>query len=1116
MKATERGSIFLKYLERIQTTDLTVDQQLKAYYRLFTLMLEEASDEERINFTTLFSRIAYIGAKYKLDGSYIFLLHSLRRGIENELIEEKNQQQYLNLARYTCTSLMTRLFGIKVAFGIKEKELLLFFRHRKEAQKGFYQILRGLVLEVYPEERRFIFVDERDGVKEWEVRYDISHKNEIFTSNINSLGKYYTLPVHINLIDVEWLEGDVLVPKAFVIEPDYLVDVTAIANTFKYYGTEPLEALIKKYKPLEMSIYLLLGNIANYLLDEVVNRPEITFEELIPSIFHLSPLTFACMDDHHVVQTLQKARMHFDHLKHVSAIAFKKEDIDTSQVYLEPSYYSRDYGIQGRLDLLHEHKYNRHFDIVELKSGSPFRPNNYGLSVQHYTQTLLYDLIIKSVYRGGRKTSNYILYSKEEDWQLRNAPVLRVQQYEALKVRNDLLLLENLLCDVDDAENDLFQKIRPEGFPKAKGFLQKDVELFNNIYQSLDQVEKSYFKSFSAFVAREHKLAKVGEHGLSKSNGLAALWLEDVTEKTDRFSILNHLKIIDNQSDNTIPLIQLSKTDHTPQLSRFRKGDIVVLYPHAGNKSILKNQIFKCTIIDLEEDNLWVKLRSRQYNHRIFEENKYWAIEGDMMDSSFITMYRNIFQWASSDREYRELMLGREAPKKGKSGYLYYSEELTEEQNHLLNQIIHSKDYYLLWGPPGTGKTSVMIKHLVKYLYFHTDENILLLAYTNRAVDEICAATMHALGGDEKGMIRIGSYNSCNENFRPFLLDEKIKDLNQRKEIIKLLKESRITISTVSSIVNRIELFHLYQFDTCIIDEASQILEPMIIGLLSQFERFIMIGDHKQLPAVVVQDNRGTKVVDEHLTRVGITDLSMSLFERLYLYAKKNNWDYAYGILTAQGRMHADLMKFPNEYFYESRLKLIPGIERLTSDDPLATEKECEHLFFGQRLIYIDASTDEGFSWKTNLGEAKNCIQIIDAMVEFHKKNGLPWNINTLGIITPYRAQIALIKAMIDEKLDRAMATMITVDTVERYQGGARDNIILSLCTNRVDQLEKLVSLSSEGVDRKLNVALTRARERLIITGNKDILQHSDLYGKLILACHKIELPESEVSASSV
>jgi DNA replication ATP-dependent helicase Dna2 len=105
----------------------------------------------------------------------------------------------------------------------------------------------------------------------------------------------------------------------------------------------------------------------------------------------------------------------------------------------------------------------------------------------------------------------------------------------------------------------------------------------------------------------------------------------------------------------------------------------------------------------------------------------------------------------------------------------------------------------------------------------------------------------------------------------------------------------------------------------------------------------------------------------------------------------------------------------------------------------------------------------------------------------------------SVGIITPYRAQIAQIRqALLQKGMD---VDLITIDTVERYQGGARDIIIISLSTNTAAQFRSLISLSEEGVDRKLNVALTRAREQLIILGNEELLSGNEVYRELMRYC---------------
>ncbi|HRO73567.1 MAG TPA: C-terminal helicase domain-containing protein [Saprospiraceae bacterium] len=110
----------------------------------------------------------------------------------------------------------------------------------------------------------------------------------------------------------------------------------------------------------------------------------------------------------------------------------------------------------------------------------------------------------------------------------------------------------------------------------------------------------------------------------------------------------------------------------------------------------------------------------------------------------------------------------------------------------------------------------------------------------------------------------------------------------------------------------------------------------------------------------------------------------------------------------------------------------------------------------------------------------------------------------SVGIITPYRAQIALIRQYLEKHLPD-MLPLITVDTVERYQGGARDIIIISMCINKLSQLDNMVSLSQEGVDRKLNVALTRAKEQIVIIGNEDLLSNNVMYNKLINSYHKLD-----------
>lgn len=261
------------------------------------------------------------------------------------------------------------------------------------------------------------------------------------------------------------------------------------------------------------------------------------------------------------------------------------------------------------------------------------------------------------------------------------------------------------------------------------------------------------------------------------------------------------------------------------------------------------------------------------------------------------------------------------------------SPELTDEQNRVMAKIISAEDYFLLWGPPGTGKTSVIVKHLLTYLIGNTKDQILLLAYTNRAVDEICH-TLVAAGQTE--FLRIGSRFSTHSDYIGNLLGTIIADVSTRAELRSVIDGYRIVVGTISSILGKTELFTLKEFDRVIIDEATQVLEPMVAGLLPVFKKTLLIGDHRQLAAVVSQAQVDRLVTDPSLKAIGITDLGNSYFERIFSRCEMEDWSWAYDKLSYQGRMHEEVMQFPSEHFYGGMLQILPGDKSKRQSQPLS------------------------------------------------------------------------------------------------------------------------------------------------------------------------------------
>jgi DNA replication ATP-dependent helicase Dna2 len=263
---------------------------------------------------------------------------------------------------------------------------------------------------------------------------------------------------------------------------------------------------------------------------------------------------------------------------------------------------------------------------------------------------------------------------------------------------------------------------------------------------------------------------------------------------------------------------------------------------------------------------------------------------------------------------------------------------------------------------------------------------------------------------------------------------------------------------------------------------------------------------------VVQQPEQESAVEDKHLQQIGLNNLRNSLFERLYKLACRENWDWAYAQLSHQGRMHQEIMDFPNLHFYQDRLAILPSEiphhQQQIAPLELNLPDEGEPLFdvlAKKRLIFLPSrSASETANFKTNIHEAQLITRLVRQFQQLYQFNGKETELNQIGIITPYRAQIAQIRDTLQQA--GINPDQLTIDTVERYQGGSRDIILISLCTNSLSQLHSLVSLSDEGVDRKLNVALTRAREHVVIVGNPDLLNQNPTYRSLI-EYGKVELP---------
>ena len=608
-----------------------------------------------------------------------------------------------------------------------------------------------------------------------------------------------------------------------------------------------------------------------------------------------------------------------------------------------------------------------------------------------------------------------------------------------------------------------------------------------------------------------------------------------LAEKKDAGNIYTDLHIIRKEQSSAgsgYDTITLSVPDQGKDfLPNFRIGDMVYLYTYKLKEEpdVRKAILYKGVLQEIHSDEIVVHLTDGQQNADIFKMNLPYAIEHGTSDASTGGSIRNLHQFICAPKEKRDLLLGQRAPQRDASL------TLTRHYDDVLDDIIlrakQAQDYFLLVGPPGTGKTSRALKFMVEEALndgtgMPTAESIasggktaqqpassiLLMSYTNRSVDEICEMLV------DSGIpfLRLGSEYSCDERFRPYLIEKAISNCPKLEAIKQYIIGTRVIVGTTSMMTSKPFIFSLKHFKLAIIDESSQILEPNLIGLLSAVDKFILIGDYKQLPAVVQQSEQdsGIPTINDS-QKGGIIDMSIlqdicltncrnSLFERLIHWEDHEERSEFIGILRRQGRMHPEIAEFPNRMFYRrEKLEPVPCPHQLETElsYTLPSEDALDDLLKEHRMIFLPSKfcKEPNVSDKINANEA---AIVVDLLRRIHRFYGERFDAKkTVGVIVPYRNQIAMVRKGI-EKLGIPALEKISIDTVERYQGSQRDVIIYSFTIQNIWQLDFLAgnSFVEDGaiIDRKLNVAITRARKQMIMTGNPEILRNNQIFSELM------------------
>ncbi len=1156
ISATE---LFQRVRELLTLPELQPQTRNKMMHDTLILCCHEGVKDTKQAFGNLFSQVDYLCKVRGISIPDKIAIQTMRR--------HSNRQEALSGEdlKYDARALavfISAVFGVDVPH-----ELTVLIPHANRPHKKGLEINnRRIRCIVKSWDGDFIRVDIDQDADEEE--YLVCLKDEENRLDHTYLCELLREGMQLNLLDCQ-VRQPIITPRLIVVEPDYLVDISSIATCFTAFGHHPLLYLLNQMKPRANTQATLLGNFAGAALDDIINsHGKYQVNETVKSNFREKALEFCTCPWFDGKKFYTDANQQAYNLQQVVDILFPRTasqaqmnalrgeaPYDRKKAILEPSFVCEALGIQGRVDLmtidcklLVEQKSGRNMNI-ETHQTDPSH-HSYQLT-PHYVQLLLYYGVLQHNFKLGNDRVNIrLLYSKYQP----QDGLMVVAYYqklfrEAIEYRNQLVAAsfeiakEGFEHTLNEFTPEVMNVAGTQDFFYNK-YLKPQLSAITDPLHLLSPLEEAYFCRMMTFVLREQMISKVGAQEGTNTSG-SDLWTMPLAEKKDAGNIYTDLHIVKKEKSSEgsgYDTLTFSVPDQGEDfLPNFRIGDMVYLYTYKQKEEpdVRKAILYKGVLQEIHTHEIVVHLSDGQQNADIFEMNLPYAIEHGTTDASTGGSIRNLHQFVCAPKEKRDLLLGQRAPRRDTS--LTLTKHYDDVLDDILLRAKQAQDYFLLVGPPGTGKTSRALKFMVEEALNDgtgtpttesTDNiseriatsshpasgisqpasSILLMSYTNRAVDEICEMLV------DSGIpfLRLGSEYACDERFRPYLIEKAIAQCPKLEAIRQYIIGTRVIVGTTSMMTSKPFIFSLKHFKLAIIDESSQILEPNLIGLLTAVDKFILIGDYKQLPAVVQQSEKDSSVPTIHdsqknavidmslLQDICLTNCRNSLFERLIHWEDHEKRTDFIGILRRQGRMHPDIAEFPNRMFYQrEKLEPVPCPHQLETElaYTLPSQDALDNLLKSQRMIFLPSL----FCKEPNVSDKVNACEasiVVDLLRRIHRFYGERFDSKkTVGVIVPYRNQIAMVRKGI-EKLGIPELEKISIDTVERYQGSQRDVIIYSFTIQNIWQLDFLAgnSFVENGaiIDRKLNVAITRARKQMIMTGNPEILRNNPIFSQLM------------------
>jgi superfamily I DNA and/or RNA helicase len=605
----------------------------------------------------------------------------------------------------------------------------------------------------------------------------------------------------------------------------------------------------------------------------------------------------------------------------------------------------------------------------------------------------------------------------------------------------------------------------------------------------------------SAMLQKEYEYEKelyrqqTREAGIPKRIQQGVCWFP-VKLGADRYNSLNQLTV-------EVTRTETEETEHS-----FEYGCPVCFFRISADRQI-RYFNFSAVISYVQDNKMVVVLPGPQVLPELVVTGEL-GVQLYFDDTSYKTMFAALREVAEAKgnrtARLREVLLGKAPALRRETGPVRFP-WLNASQEKAVNQVLCAKEVAVVHGPPGTGKTTTLVEAVYETL--HRENQVMVSAQSNTAVDWIAEKLV------DRGIpvLRIGNPTRVNDKMLAFTYERRFEahsdypELWQIRKTIRemtgrlrksgredrerlhnqltklrvratgleiridteLFTEARVIACTLVGAASRV--LERKRFSSLFIDEAAQAIEAACWIAISRADRVILAGDHCQLPPTIkcIEAARG--------------GLGRTLLEKVVLHKPET-----VSLLKIQYRMHEDIMRFPSRWFYHDELEAAPEVKYrgiLDFDTPVSWIDTSE-------LDLQEKAVAEG-TGRLNTGEAELLVrELKNYMERIGIRRILEEHID-FGVISPYRAQVHYLRHLLKkEPFFRPCRRLITVHTVDGFQGQERDVIMISLVrANEKGQIGFLRDL------RRMNVAITRARMKLLIWGEAVTLTRHPFYREL-------------------